>query len=339
MDYAPVDLNDGWHINNNFGSLKLNTLNDSLDNQEFSKIDGLMIVLNDTIVFEKYLNGWNSFLLHEVRSASKSLTSLLLGKAIDLKLIDSEHEAISSFFPNSHTNLTLNHLLNMRSGLDCDDTNPNSAGHELNMWYSKDYYDFVLKLDKKHEPGEFFSYCSAGMNLIGGVINKVTHDSLAHFAESHLLNQLDIEDYNWYTNTHNYKPYMGGGLFMNLRDFSKLGVLINNNGSWKGKQVISKSWIEKIRKERRLLNRPEFEKYNLEYSNGWWFTNVNYSDQKLPVLIASGNGGQRVMVVEDKNLVVAIFGHDYNSPHLEVVQSIEILKDYILGIGDIDNRR
>ncbi len=122
---------------------------------------------------------------------------------------------------------------------------------------------------------------------------------------------------------------MGGGLFLNLRDFAKFGQVMLDEGKWQGKQVISNQWISKIWNNGRAIE-PEGD--SLMYSYGWWLKKIKYNGKIYNLATASGNGGQKIMVVKELSLVFAMFGNGYNEPFFEEEQPVKILKNHLLTV-------
>lgn len=329
--YIPINLNDGWIVDSAFQKTNLISLNDSLENHFYEKIDGILVIKDGRLIFERYFNGYSPFILHDTRSATKSITSLLVGKAIDLNHIKSENELLTNYFPEYELNsksLNIKEVLMMRSGLDCNDWNPDSDGNEQKMSYSKDWYKHIVELKMEANPGEKFSYCTGSFNLLAKVLEESSQVSVEDFSRSKIFRPLGIEDYNWYTNTHNFKPYLGGGLFLNLRDFAKFGQLILNQGYWAESQVISKDWIEKI-----LISGKEVNGNQQQlYSYGWWLEKIESNGKIYDLITASGNGGQKLMIIKELGLVVALFGNGYGDPFFEAEQPKKILKNHFLNM-------
>ena len=214
----------------------------------------------------------------------------------------------------------------MRSGLDCDDWDMNSEGNEQRMFHSSDWYKHILETKRVEDPGTNFSYCTGGYNLLGQVIEKSTKSSISRFAKQELFQPLVIEDYNWYTSTHNHKPYLGGGLFLHLRDFAKFGQIMLDQGKWQNNQVISASWITKIYNSSIEVSKAKKTSYSL----GWWLSKTEVNGKEYEILYASGNGGQKLIVIKELGILVALMGHGYGQPSYERDQPTKILINHIL---------
>ena len=151
-------------------------MTDKIIQEEFKRIDGLLILKNNKLVYEEYFHGYTESVPHNIYSATKSITSVLTGIAIDKGLISSVdalilpllHEYTSYANPDPRkSEITIRHLLNMSSGLDCDDWYANT---ETNMNQSNDWVKFTLDLPQVHDPGTNGLYCTGGVEHWAGLL-------------------------------------------------------------------------------------------------------------------------------------------------------------------------
>lgn len=320
-NYVPKDFKNEWKINPIQFDQPLLSLIDSLENKTYKSIDGILIIKNDSLIFEEYFNGWNEWLLHDTRSATKSITSIILGKCIDNGYLKSENEKINQFFDlELSDSLLIKNIIMMRSGIDCDDWTK-SCGNEQNMASSKNWDKHILTCPQIDSPGTNFRYCTGGFNLLGKIIEVSAKTSLQKYSKDSIFNVMNIQDYNWYTNTFNNKPYLGGGLSLTLRDFSKFGLLVMNNGQYQGNQIISHQWMNKSINSAIPIN----EKSAFSYGYGWWIKKHKHNSETYNVILAKGNGGQLIMIIKELNVVVALLGHGYGNSSIENEQPFQIL--------------
>ncbi|NJK45307.1 MAG: serine hydrolase [Pleurocapsa sp. SU_196_0] len=164
-------------------------------------IDGVSVGVGDAFVAEAYFNGYTAATPHDLRSATKSITSLLVGIAVDRGLLRLE-QPITTFFPDQtphaswHEAITVQHLLTMSSGLDCDD-NANTAGNEERMYVSSDWIKFFFAIPRTRPPGQVHAYCTAGVVLLGEIVSRVARQPLPEFARTHLFQPLEILEAHW----------------------------------------------------------------------------------------------------------------------------------------------
>src|SRR5262249_42231018 len=132
------------------------------------------------------------------------------------------------------------------SGFDGNDDDPNSPGNEEGMYPTADWVKFALDLpmDEKAGGGERWHYFSAGVVVLGDVINKSVPGGLERYADQKLFQPLGITDYKW-PYTPQKVPNTAGGLRMRSLDLAKYGQLYRNRGKWGGKQILPESWVDK----------------------------------------------------------------------------------------------
>jgi CubicO group peptidase (beta-lactamase class C family) len=262
-------------------------------------IHSLLIIKNNHIVLDASFYPFKNTYVHDLASVTKSITSLLIGIAIDKKFIKSENELIINYFPeykiknDTLQTVTIKDLLNMSSGFQCSS---NDGEKELTeMRNTTDWVKFMLTLPFAHNPDRQFSYCSGNFYLLAEILQRTTDMTCHDFADKYLFRPLDFEKSYWLTN---YKGVnIGwGDLHISIYDFAKIGCLVLNNGTWNGKQIVSKQWVEKIQ--------PLHKVHGTEsYGYGWWLDSDN-SDE----IQAIGRGGQRLFIFKNRNMVVATFG-------------------------------
>lgn len=221
----------------------------------------------------------------------------------------------------------------MSSLLECDDDNMYSSGNEERMYLTEDYIKFALDLPIKGFPawvqkpeetiyGRSFSYCTAGTVLLGGVIERSTKMKVQEFADKFLFSPLGITNYQWQI-TPTGLPMTGGGLRLNSRDFLKLILLYNQKGLWNGKRIISNDWIVKS-------TTPQADvRENTDYGYLFWLQKFGVGDSKYSAFYMAGNGGSKITVFPDLNLIVVITSNWYGTSKAHD-QSENILNKFII---------
>lgn len=310
-------------------------LDKTLLNEMMSKIvDGtlpnvhsVLIIKDGKLVFEEYFYEYNKTKLHELRSATKSFVSALTGIAIDKGLIKSKDETVLSYFPEyTFKNLnedkrviSIKNLLTNQSGLDCDISNPRSEGNETTMNNSPDWIQYTLDLPMIDVPGGKGMYCSGNPIILGRIIEKATKMPLPEFAKQTLFKDIGIKNFVW-----NFKPDTSSAetfcqLYLSPRDMGKLGLLYLNQGLWNGKQVISKEWIKESLTKQTVIQ-------GVNYGYLWWLKDLDVKGTRYNGKAAQGNGGQKIYIWEEQNMVTIVTGGNYNSQS----PSDEIIQKYIL---------
>ncbi|PYS85240.1 MAG: 6-aminohexanoate hydrolase [Acidobacteria bacterium] len=279
-------------------------------------IQGLLVARHGRLALEEYFYGFDKNKLHDTRSAGKSLTTTLVGIAMDRGARFDAATPVLSLFPNYKTfanddarkrRVTVRHLLSMSSGFACDDDDDNSPGNEDNMQSQTaqpDWYKYALDLPMAHEPGERALYCSAGVNLLGGVITRATGKWLPDFLYENFARPLDIRTYHM-----NLTPtgdgYGAGGIYLRPRDFLKLGQLFLDGGRWRGRQVVSRKWVEQATAPHASIHNAN------DYGYGWWLDEYQVGGKKYRAFHAAGNGGQLIVVIPELDMVVAFTAGNY----------------------------
>lgn len=285
---------------------------DILDGR-FGGIDSFLIARNGALVLEQYFNGYHRNKKHDIRSATKSITGLLTGIAIDKGYLAHTNLAIYDYFTrydhfdywsNLKSDITVQHLVTMSGGWECNDHDNASLGNEERMYRYMDWAKFILDLPMANRPGESFSYCTGAVGVLGDVIGLASGMGVADFANEYLFAPLDITQFHYRTDPSN-RTHVGGQMHITPLGMLKIGQLFLDNGNWGGNQIVSRQWIEKSKT-------PYFP----WYSNLWWIWNGTIAavDAEVTFYYANGNGGQRIFVVPAYDLVVVFTAHDYNSP-------------------------
>ena len=280
-----------------------------------------LISKNGKIVLEEYYNGKTKDSLCDVQSLTKGLMSILIGIAIDKAYIKHIDEPIENYFPDEFKNLTdkkksnikIRHLLNQTSGLSW-------KGYlEHEAWLnSEDPISFVLNKNLDNSPGEKYNYNSGATHLLSVIISRVTGMTTLDFANKFLFNDLHITSVDWQKRNKGYYDGSGLGLKMKPIDLMKIGQLLEKNGIWNGKQLVSKEWVQK------LFN--ENEKYATEWGlknskHGFCWYQSELQGNKIDY--GMGYGGQFIIMVPDKELII-VTTHNHDTPN-GIEQQIKFL--------------
>lgn len=338
----PVQKNDGWKTKSSLlGNLPIKEMDSLISSNEFKEISSVVIAHNGNLIFENYYNNHNSDTKHNTRSATKTITGTLIGTLIQdgklksLREVASKYSKVTSLQnPDTRKNdITIEDLLTMSSILECDDWNQNSRGQEERMYIIEDwvkfYWDLPIKgfpewvtkpIDSKY--GRSFSYCTAGVVVLGDIINTVS-GSLERYADKALFSKLGITDYHWQV-TPTGLPMAGGGLGLKSRDLLKIGQFYLNQGSWNNEQIISKEFIAES-----TTPHAEVGMFNYEYGYLWWLSNFG-KEKKEKAFFMSGTGGNKIAVFPDLDLVVVLTSTYFNGGLDSHRQTTKLLNDYIV---------
>ncbi len=246
---------------------------------------------------------------HDVASVTKSITSTLVGIAVDEGLIESVDAPVLSFFPDVELDdpsermnrLTLRHLLTMTSGF-CSDFAGGEAQLDA-MRVADDAVRFMLNQPLLHEPGEHFAYCSGASQLLSAVVTQATGMNAEAYAEDRLFGPLGIEGVIWPTDPQGNNTGWGD-FFIRPGDLAKIGQLFLQRGEWEGERLISEAWIDEATTQQ-VADGEE------GYGFRWWVPN------SLPGLYEGrGRGGQRLVVWPQEELVVVMIGSGFDPGEL-----------------------
>ncbi len=310
----------------------------------YTDIHGILISKEGNLLYEQYFNGWTSDSLHDSRSAMKSITSLLMGIAIDQGFIRNVDQKVYSFFPDYikssddnglKQNMTIKDLLNMQSGFDCEEFN-DGKDCETDMVKTGDWLRFSLKLPMKNTPGKVWAYTSCNPMIIGGIISQSANMSIMEFARRYLFQPLDITNYRWTLDPAGHGQ-TAGSFFIRPADMLKIGELVRQNGVWHGRRIISASWLKRCAETMIPIPDYSFVKYSKStiaipqqtyYGYYWYKESIITRSSQEDVLFASGNGGQYIMILKRLKMVVVFTQGNYNS--WKAKRAFDLLLRYIL---------
>ena len=348
----PPDNGDGWQVadlaGEGFDTQDILDMMDRVVDGRFPGIDSVAIARNNKLLlywfatrdldeFDDWIGNTNVE-RHILHSTSKSVTSALVGIAIDQGFIDSTQVPFYDLFDYpSYLNwdprkadMTLEDALTMRLGLQWDEwslpyTNPNNDLVDLNTT-NFDWAKALLDLPMVHDPGTVFTYNTAASNAIGQAVQNATGMPLEDFANVYLFYPMQITDAEW-ARTPTNLPVGGSGLFLRPRELAKFGQLYLDNGSWNGQQLISADWIADTVVRR--VDISSWATYSEAYGFQWWLDDFSYKGQPLETWVTSGYGGQYLFVIPSLELVVAFTGHNYtNGPGIDNLY--RMMLDHIL---------
>jgi len=332
----PTQLNDGWAtasiedygINKN----QLTRLIDSVhSNNTLVNTHSVLIAKQNKLVFENYFDGFNGQIPHDLRSASKSISSAIIGIAIDDKIIESVDEILYDYIPKEYqytkdalkSKIKIKDLLTMSSGLDVN--NKAAEDNYQDPRHSKNWLKTVLEAPMVKEPGTYADYGSANPFLLGVYLNERLEQSLEKYMHEKLFAPLGITNYiNQADDTENI-PYFGGGMLLTPRDLLKFGQLYLNNGLWNGQQIISENWVkESIAKHVQLQDVQDKN----EYGYFWWHDTYTINGKSIKCIEARGAGGQFIFLIPELESVVVMTTGNFRNRRGN--QPRDILKEYIL---------
>ncbi len=298
-DKIPASTNpQPWAIHKDYNTVeatsKLSETNEKLGTIAF------MVIKNDSIWFEKYFEDFGKDSQTNSFSMAKSITSALLGKAIDDGFIKSLEQPVGDFYPQyKETGLTVGDLSSMASGLNWDESYKNPFGMTARAYYDANLSETILNLEVVDTPGVKFKYLSGNTELLAMVVQKATKMPLADYLYKNFWNLMGAENPAiWQVDDKEnrlVKAYCCLG--SNARDFARFGKLYKDYGKWNGKQLLDSTFVARSIK-------PRFAK-SPEYGYGFWLSDFMGKD----IFAMRGILGQYVIVIPEDDLLIVRLGH------------------------------
>lgn len=286
-------------------------------NDSIPSIGSFIVSKNDQIIYEQYFNGANKETIFNVKSVTKSITSILAGIAKDKGLLSNlntpilkiltEYDISRDNFKNisniegKTTNdsirktVTLRHLMTMQGGFDYTENSQLSRA----MGFSSDPVKFMLDLPFEEYPGDTFNYSSGETYVFGAALSKLIDSSLKDFADINLFNPLSLKITKWDTDVLN-RNLAGSELFMKPNDMLKFGSLILHKGKIENRQIVSEKWIEESTAEQVKLDSWDVLPNANGYGYYWWRRKTNGHQAFLAV----GYGGQIICIIPDLRMII-----------------------------------
>jgi CubicO group peptidase (beta-lactamase class C family) len=287
----------------------------------YADLHGVLVYRGGRLVLEEYFYGYHRDRPHQMRSATKSVVSALVGIAIDGGALagESEERLLARLpyegYANPHPQkqaLTLADLLTHRTGLACDDWDPASPGNEQRVYESEDWVKFFLDLPVVAERGTTARYCSSGVLTAGRMVERATGEPLPVFAQRVLFGPLGIRAdhvrWNFTLAAENASTF--AQLYLRPRDMLKLGILFRQEGRWDGRQVVSADWV---RRSTAAHARIGDQGYGYYWWHQWLSVPTAAGRQRVDMVVATGNGGQKIYLVPSLDLVAVFTGGAFNA--------------------------
>jgi CubicO group peptidase (beta-lactamase class C family) len=277
---------------------------------------------------EVYFQPYGPQDLHSVESNTKSVIGALFGIAIEQGLIENVDQRVLDFFPGRHIEnvdrrkeaMTLEHLLSLTAGLDCQDNTPPANG----MYGTQGWVQFLLDLPMAEIPGSQWRYCSGAVHLLSSILQKTSGMDARSFANRYLFEPLGIPavvEAAWPVDPQGYSIGIAG-LHLTPRDLAKFGYLYLHQGQWDGRQVVPAKWVETSTREHAYIGKDE-------YAGG--------QDRRFGYLFSLfpqegyygylGMAGQETWVIPGQNMVVVFTA---GLPVGQEADLLKLLNGYIL---------
>lgn len=268
---------------------------------------GFLIFKDGKLWHEDYAEAYGSESHTNSFSMAKSITTLLLGKAIEEGFIKSLDQKVIDFYPELQgeyaDQITVGDLASMASGLNWDENYYSPFSITAQAYYDKNLRDLMLSLTIDEQPGQEFNYLSGNTQLLGMLIEKATDQHLSNYLSEKFWKPMGMENHAyWQLDSESSgmeKTYCC--ISSNARDFARMGLLVLNKGKWNGKQLLNESFIEKC-------IQPRFEK-DPQYGYGFWLEEIG----GRPFFVMQGILGQYVIGDPENNILIVRLGHERES--------------------------
>ncbi|MBZ0202907.1 MAG: beta-lactamase family protein [Ignavibacteria bacterium] len=335
IEIQSIKQNSGWEVSTEeYDRDLIRQLKTKIAENYFKEITSIVVIKNGRLLLEEYFNGSARDSLHDTRSVGKSFASAITGIAIEEGHIKSENQILKDYYDlKNYRNYTLKkdsvqikNLLTMSSaflGFDFDESSP---GNEENMYPTGDWVKFTLDLpmDPSKTNGGKWEYFTAGVVVLGDILNKSVPGGLGNYSSEKLLKPLGINKFEW-----EYTPQgvvnTAGGWHMRPLDYAKFGQLYKNGGSWNGKQIIPKSWVKKSLSKQISIPNTENEFYGYLF----WNTTFRVDNESYEAFYSSGNGGNKIFIFKDQPIVVVVTSNAFGKMYAHA-QVNKIMEKYIL---------
>jgi CubicO group peptidase (beta-lactamase class C family) len=309
----------------------------------YQRVHGLVIIKDGYLVFEEYFEGevYNSPTrigpivqfdrdrIHNLASTTKSITSALVGIAIDHGFISSEQESIYQIFDEYEDlsdelkeKMTMEHLLTMTAGWEWDENTSMTSDNDLYLFNTAtDPIRFLLSRPMEAEPGSVWNYNGGGVTMLGEIVDRAAGVGLEDFSEQYLFEPLGITDWYW--------PYIRPGLVaahgdlkLRPRDMAKFGQLFLDGGVWNGQRIVSEEWVEKSTQLWYEFGGIWWGRSDA-YGYLWWHIPFSFGGQTYRAYSSMGWGGQYITVFPELDMVVVFTGGNYATaePNYNILQN------------------
>ncbi len=269
---------------------------------ESKKTVAFLAIRNDTTLYENYFFGYDSTSIIPSFSVSKSLVSALVGIAIDEGYIYSTSQSITFFLkelPAEFNAITIEDLLNMRSGIDFDEGYTNPFAEMPKFYYGTDLLSYIKKLKIKVPPDKEYDYISVNTILLGLIVERATNTKLNVYLQEKIWKPLGMEsDASWSVDSYEHQVFKANCCINAIaRDFAKFGRLYLQQGEWNGQQVVPRKWVDRSLS---IIN-------DSRDSQGYPYT-YQWRVLENGAFFAKGILGQYIIVIPDKGLVFVRLG-------------------------------
>lgn len=283
------------------------------------QIRAFVIVRDDTILYERYLEGYDAATMSSSFSVAKAVTSALLGLALDKGSIKSLDDSATAYVPELSANpayagVTLRQLLGMQSGIAFTRTT-GSAWHDLRsddaqFYYTDDREKALLKQKREDPPGVRWAYKDSDAEALGWVISRATGKTIAQQLEEEIWRPMGAEhDASWDLDREEGRESASSGLNATARDLARFGRLYLDGGKARGVQILPPDWVAASTTKDTSRTEPEVVNWwQMQHHHYWWIPMQNWEAERD--FFADGSRGQRIYVHPSSRVVIVQLAND-----------------------------
>jgi CubicO group peptidase (beta-lactamase class C family) len=286
---------------------------------DLGKIRALAVEQHGELVYRNRFDGKEPGTPVDVKSAGKSITALAVGAAIADGDLPGTEVAVWPYLGSPRgapwNTITVADLLSMSSALDCNDWERKSPGREEKMYRKRVWSEFALALPTRDYQRDAqgvgpFSYCTAGVFLLGQVVERATGERFDRYVQRRLFDPLGIDEVEW-RKSRSGEIQSGGQLTISDSALLKLARLVLDRGKLGEQQLIPEAWVKDMLSPRHRLSE------HVHYANLWWLTPLRAGDRYEAAFMMKGNGGNIVALVPSMDAVLVVQAESYNKREAE----------------------
>ena len=332
--HTPISRDGSWEVSSleeqEVDPKQISELMQQILNNNLKNIHSILLIKNGKLILEEYFGGYHRNLKHPVASVTKSVTSILFGIAKDQGKKIVLDDNLATYLPeyndlisnNGKSEITLEHLLTMRAGLEWDEMHEPTSG--THMIESNDAIKYVLGRKLVDPPGKRFFYNTGLSTVLGRILKNTTGSDAVQYADVHLFSPLGITDYAW-DKLPDGTVLTGSHLNLRPRDMAKLGYLFLKDGAWNGRQIVSKKWV----RESIYPHVTGDLISGTGYGYQWWRGTTRIGDRDIDAFYAAGHGGQFIVQIPSLDLITVITSQVHNN-NAGDFRAYSVLENYII---------
>jgi len=293
------------------------------------RLHSLLIIKNDSLIYENYYNQFTGEDYSNIKSASKSLLNLLIGIALEKNYIQSIDQPIHEFLPELFSDttdirkkdITIKHLMLMQSGL-----HPTSLDNYGPWVASEDWLQYAIDQPLDEDPGQLYGYSTGDTHLLAAVLARAAGTKALEFAEKYLYGPMDINIKEWSEDPKGNNEG-GNNVYIKPIDLAKIGMMVSHGGVYEGKQLVPQKWIEEsisFQVEPQGISRP----FDIDgYGYLWWLVKA----RGYATYSAIGFGGQYMMTIPELDLIIVLTSQYRGSaPGSHFTAIADLIENHIL---------